>query len=153
MKYIHLDEGHLFFQEISNFSSSAPSQPTNLTATIGKNFINLSWDAPKYANSIIKYYKVKYRSITTGCAKEYLEKYTNASDTSVELTDLYSNIEYEIELSAGTVKYGNATVIRRRTVPDCKWDISNIKLHFIHDTRIARIIQLRKIPKTLVILF
>ena len=106
--------------EISNVSILAPSQPTNLTAAIGKNFINLTWRAPKTANGVIKYYKVKYRSITTDCEKEYLEKYTNASDTSVELTDLYSNIEYEIELSAGTVKYGNATVIRRRTVPDCK---------------------------------
>ena len=115
-----MDEGHLLFQEISNVSSSAPSQPTNLTATSGKNFINLTWHAPKCANGIVKYYKVKYRSITTGCEKECIEKYTNASDTSVELTDLYSNIEYEIELSAGTVKYGNATVIRRRTVPDCK---------------------------------
>ena len=120
VKYIHLDEGHLLFQEISNFSSSAPSHPTNLTATIGKDFINLSWDAPKYANGIIKYYKVKYRSITTGCAKEYLEKYTNASDTSVELTDLYSNIEYEIEVSAGTDKYGYATVMNWWTLADRK---------------------------------
>ena len=115
-----MDEDHFFFQEISNVSSSAPSQPTYITATIGKNFINLSWDAPKYANGIIKYYKVKYRSMTTGCEKEYLEKYTNASDTSLELTDLYSNIEYEIEVSAGTVKYGNATIIRHRTVADRK---------------------------------
>ena len=72
------------------------------------------------ANGIIKYYKVKYRSMTTGCEKEYLEKYTNASETSLELTDLYSNIEYEIEVSAGTVKYGNATIIRHRTVADRK---------------------------------
>ena len=108
------------FQEISNVSSSAPSQPTNLTATIGKNFISLSWDAPKYANGIIRNYTVKYRSITTGCEKECIEKYTNASDTSVELTDLYSNIEYEVEVSAETVMHGNAAVIRQQTGPDRK---------------------------------
>ena len=108
------------FQEIPNVSSSAPSKPTNLTATSGKNFISLSWDAPKYANGIIRNYTVKYRSITTGCEKECIEKYTNASDTSVELTDLYSNIEYEIEVSAETVMHGNATEIRRRTIADRK---------------------------------
>ena len=108
------------FQEISNVSSSAPSQPTNLTVTSGKNFINLTWHAPKCANGVVKYYKVKYRSITTGCEKECIEKYINASDTSVELTDLYSNIEYEIEVSAETVMHGNATVLRRRTVADRK---------------------------------
>ena len=109
------------FQEISNVSSSAPSQPTNLTATtFGKNFISLSWDAPKYANGIIRNYTVKYRSITTGCEKRCIEKYTNASDTSVELTDLYSNIEYEIEVSAETVMHGNAAVIRQQTGPDRK---------------------------------
>ena len=108
------------FQEISNVFSSAPSQPNNLTEKIGKNFINLSWDAPKYANGIIRNYTVKYRSITTGCENMYPEKYTNASDTSVELTDLYSNIEYEIEVSAWTIKYGNAAIMRNRTGADRK---------------------------------
>ena len=115
-----MHEDHLLLHEISNVSILAPSQPTNLTATIGKNFINLTWRAPKTANGVIKYYKVKYRSITTGCEKEYLEKYTNASDTSVELTDLYSNIKYEIEVSAGTVMNGRATEIEKRTAADRK---------------------------------
>ena len=65
-------------------------------------------------------YKVKYRSISPGCEKEYIEKYTNASDTSVELTDLYCNIEYEIEISAKTVKYGYPAVIRQRTTTNRK---------------------------------
>ena len=108
------------FQEIFNVSFSAPSQPTDLRTTTGKSLINLTWSAPKFANGIIKYYKVKYRSITAGCEKEYIEKYTIASDKSVELTDLYANIEYEIEVSAVTVMDGNATVIRQRTVADRK---------------------------------
>ena len=139
--------------EISNVSVLAPSQPTNLTATTGKNFINLTWRAPKTANGVIKYYKVKYRSITTDCEKEYLEKYTNASDTSVELTDLYSNIKYEIEVSAGTVMNGIATEIEKRTAADRKRDVPNIKLHFFYGIRIVLIMQLPKILKTLVIIF
>ena len=109
------------FQEIFNVSFSAPSQPTDLRITTGKSLINLTWSAPKFANGIIKHYKVKYRSITAGCEKEYIEKYTDASDDkSVELTDLYANIEYEIEVSAVTVMDGNATVTRQRTVADRK---------------------------------
>ena len=106
--------------EISNVSVLAPSQPTDLTAAIGKNFINLTWRAPKTANGVIKYYKVKYRSITTGCKKEYKEEYTYASDTLVQLTDLYSNTEYEIEVSAATVMNGRATEIEKRTAADRK---------------------------------
>ena len=148
-----MHEDHLLLHEISNVSILAPSQPTNLTATIGKNFINLTWRAPKTANGVIKYYKVKYRSITTDCEKEYLEKYTNASDTSVELTDLYSNIKYEIEVSAGTVMNGRATEIEKRTAADRKWDVPNNKLHFFYGIRIVLIMQLPKILKTLVIIF
>ena len=95
-------EDYLLFQEIFNVSFSAPSQPTDFTTTAGKNFINLTWHAPKFHNGIIKYYKEKYRSITTGCKRDYLEKYTYANETSVQLTDLYSNIEYDIEVNAGT---------------------------------------------------
>ena len=108
------------FQEISNVSSSAPSQPTNLVPTTGKNFINLTWYVPNSPNGVIRKYEVKYRPITNGCEEDYLKKYTNASDTSVELTDLYSNIEYEIEVRAETVVYGNGTVIRQRTHVDRK---------------------------------
>ena len=82
---------------------------------------------------------MKYRSITTGCEKKCLEKYTHSNHTSVELTsveltDLYPNIEYEIEVSARTVNYGNASVIRRRTETDRKWYIPNIKLYFFYST-------------------
>ena len=61
---------------------------------------------------------MKYRSITTGCEKEYIEKYAN--EASIYLTDLYSNIEYEIEVSAKTVMYGKAAVTRWWTLADRK---------------------------------
>ena len=132
-------------------SFSAPSQPTGLTTTGGKNVIYLTWYAPKFANGIIRHYRVKYRSITTGCEKEYIEKYTN--DEFIELAELYSNIDYEIEVSAKTVMYGKATVIRQWTIADRKWDILTDKFYFFYGTHVALNIPLWKMPEMFVIIF
>ncbi len=78
----------------------APDKPTNVSVTVGKNRLSVSWNAPSgtggYASSFLTY-TVEFREGSTG---QWSTDGVNVSGRSATITGLDNGVEYEVQVEA-----------------------------------------------------
>ena len=107
---------------------TGPSAPINVIArSLSSTSVAVTWDPPMTSNGTVRFYSIKFTSISTGDVKEI-----TTTNTSVIITMLEKFTTYEVQVFANTTAEGEGSdVVTVKTDEDSELQ-SHWLLIYVH---------------------